>query len=171
MCRNQIRNRQQYSTMNPVIEQRQLKLFETLMEETSSMLNCEASQLLLIDPVQHKLKTKVAHKLPLREFELDEDVMGSVCTTAQLANVADFSRSKFFSSAKHANYLGSGIEVRTVLCVPVINTEHHVIGCLMVRGVSQSLAEHHQRAEFRPFIHAFFARISLRMMYDKFLGL
>jgi len=132
MCRRQIVDREQYTTMNPVIEARQMKLFETLMQETSSILKAEASHLLLIDPVRHKIRTKVGHQLPLAEFELDEDIMGKVCQRGQLVNSTDFQRSKYYVPEKHANYLNSGIEVRTRLCVPVINTERHVIGCLEV---------------------------------------
>ncbi|CAD7970509.1 unnamed protein product [Amoebophrya sp. A120] len=132
MCRAQIVLREQYTTMNPVIEQRQMKLFETLMEETSAILKAEASHLLLIDPVRQKLRTKVGHVLPLREFALDEDIMGKVCRRGQLVNSTDFQRSKYYKPEKHDNYLGTGLEVRTRLCVPVINTERHVIGCLEV---------------------------------------
>ncbi|CAD7946348.1 unnamed protein product [Amoebophrya sp. A25] len=132
MCRMQIVNREQYTTMNPVIEQRQMKLFETLMAETAGILRCEAAHLLLIDPVRQKLKTKVGHLLPLREFELNEDIIGKVCQRGQLVNIPDFPRSKYYDPAKHDNFLGTGIDIRTRLCVPVINTERHVIGCMEV---------------------------------------
>lgn len=83
MCKSQIGNRQAYASLNPVTQARDSKLFETLMEETSNLLNCEASQLLILDPQTGMLKTKCAHNLPLREFAADEDIMGAVCSTGR----------------------------------------------------------------------------------------
>jgi len=83
------------------------------MEETSALLNCECSQLLLFEGAsKEKLKTKVAHKLPLREFSVKEnDVIGSVCRTGELANIQDFTRTRFYDPRKHEKYLGQDVQV------------------------------------------------------------
>ena len=64
------------------------------MEETSSLLNCEASQLVLWDGRDH-LATKVAHKLPLQKYEVsDAELLGTVFKTGELANIQDFKRTR-----------------------------------------------------------------------------
>ena len=53
MCKRQVNSRQKMlmgaGSSDVYKQQRQNKLFETLMEETNGILNCEASQLLLLD--------------------------------------------------------------------------------------------------------------------------
>jgi hypothetical protein len=102
------------------------------MEETNSILNCEASQLLLLDhsvrpPV---LKTKVAAGLPMRTFPSTTDVMGEVISLGELSNIHDITRTKFYKPDVHNNYLGTEIDVRTVLCVPLFNTDDQIIGVI-----------------------------------------
>merc|ERR1712194_775133 len=96
----------------------------------------DCSQLLLIDPGKKTLKTKVAHKMPLREFRVDENLrgcaIGHVCLSGELVNVPDFQRSRFFTPEDHLNYIGGGQELRTSICVPLVNTDYVVIGCLEV---------------------------------------
>lgn len=58
--------------------------------------------------------------------------MGEVIRHGELCNIQDITRTKFYDPNVHNNYLGTEIDVRTVLCVPVFNTDDVIIGVFVV---------------------------------------
>ncbi len=56
--------------------------------------------------------------------------MGEVMGHGELSNIHDITRTRFYKPDVHNNYLGTEIDVRTVLCVPLFNTDDQIIGVI-----------------------------------------
>jgi len=124
-------------------EKDRLAVFDTVLGEVKEMLKAEASVLMFVDKETGGLKTAVADGVP--EFRSEQKgIMGSVIQTGQYANIEDVRQTKWYDPERHENYQGTGICVKSVLCMPVfgdiVNPEtgkYDVIGVIEVINKDQ----------------------------------
>lgn len=125
-------------------KQRQMQLYVPALAGITSMLGAEATALMLLDSTGHELYCEAIHgDLPKHSQQVGEGIAGLAVERGQVLNV-DASDSTWFDPGRHSNYQGSGMEVRSELCVPVFDTSRKCLGvikCLNKNGTPAFNAE------------------------------
>eukprot|EP00755_Sulcionema_specki_P029960 Sspe_Gene.18374::Locus_6596_Transcript_1_1_Confidence_1.000_Length_2835::g.18374::m.18374 len=112
--------------------ERQLdEVYKTVMERVSDMLGAEAAMLMLVDQETGELYTRATENVPEFRSPL-EGVKGYVVKTGKFVNIEDIRQTSFFEKSRHTNYRGSGVSVRSVLCMPILGKGDQVLGVVEV---------------------------------------
>ncbi len=110
------------------------KLLTLIMEESKSILNAEASSLLLYDREEKVLFFKVAtgdkgSKIKTIKLKLGQGIAGTCAKEKKVINVKDVSQDKrFFSSADEK----SSFQTKSILAVPLTGKKGKLLGVLEV---------------------------------------
>lgn len=119
-------------------EKDRLLVFDSVLVEVKEMLKAEASVLMFVDKETGELTSACADGVP--EFRSKQGgIMGNVIRTGQYANIEDVQETEWYDPERHHNYQGTGISVKSVLCMPVFDTilnektnKYEVIGVIEV---------------------------------------
>lgn len=119
-------------------EKDRLLVFDSVLVEVKEMLKAEASVLMFVDKETGELMSACADGVP--EFRSKQGgIMGNVIRTGQYANIEDVQETEWYDPDRHGDYQGTGISVKSVLCMPVFDTilnektnKYEVIGVIEV---------------------------------------
>lgn len=104
-------------------QKEQDEIFKSVVVKVGEMLSAEAVALMFTDPEKHKLHSKATTPNLPQEFEwsMDHGFMGHVARTGQFVSVADMREEALYVPALHDDLLGCGIQVRSLLCMPIFS--------------------------------------------------
>eukprot|EP00397_Hematodinium_sp_SG-2012_P003510 GEMP01003518.1.p1 GENE.GEMP01003518.1~~GEMP01003518.1.p1 ORF type:complete len:768 (+),score=126.45 GEMP01003518.1:36-2306(+) len=94
-------------------------VFATVLQEVKDILRAEASVLMFLDPEKDILHTAATGSLPAFTSKTTEGIMGYVIKSGKYVNIQDVRLTQWFDQNRHEDYQGTGINVRSVLCMPV----------------------------------------------------
>ncbi len=105
------------------------KLLETIIYETSKVLDAERSSLFLIDHARKEIWSKVAQDAEISEITLPlgKGIVGWVIENAKMANVEDVYNDKRFNPEIDKK---TGYKTRSILCTPIFSRDGKVIGAI-----------------------------------------
>ena len=95
-------------------------LYHTVLEAVSDMLDAEAAMLMLVDPDEDELFTRAAEGIPEFRSPIGEGVKGAVAKEGKFINIEDVRTTSYYKPERHDSYQGSGVAVKSVLCMPII---------------------------------------------------
>eukprot|EP01064_Diplonema_japonicum_P031580 TRINITY_DN5702_c0_g1_i1.p1 TRINITY_DN5702_c0_g1~~TRINITY_DN5702_c0_g1_i1.p1 ORF type:complete len:592 (+),score=138.97 TRINITY_DN5702_c0_g1_i1:1728-3503(+) len=139
LCERSLKNRG--TRLNTAQNARIEFLFGQVVEEVTAAVKAEAAQLLVLDRNTKELYTKVSDKLPAFRSPVSKGIMGEVVTSGQVVCVPDVRESIYFDESRHMNYQGTGMNVRSVLCHPILDEENDVIAVIEVINKQQKASE------------------------------
>jgi len=98
------------------------------MPDVKRIMKCEAVLLMAFKEEQEELQCLSAtDNLPnVKPWSVNDGIMGHVAKTSRYVNIADVSQSQYYFAPMHDNFQGSQIRVRSILCVPVMQSEKTV---------------------------------------------
>eukprot|EP00928_Gymnodinium_smaydae_P043537 TRINITY_DN29149_c0_g1_i1.p1 TRINITY_DN29149_c0_g1~~TRINITY_DN29149_c0_g1_i1.p1 ORF type:complete len:955 (-),score=120.26 TRINITY_DN29149_c0_g1_i1:245-3109(-) len=101
------------------------------MPDVERIMDAEAILLMAVDEESQMLKPlSASKKLPeVKPWAMDKGIMGHVAKTGRFVNIADVKQTDYFHGPMHKNFQGSNIEVKSILCVPVLSGSK-VVGVL-----------------------------------------
>eukprot|EP00747_Dinoflagellata_sp_TGD_P207333 gnl/TRDRNA2_/TRDRNA2_80907_c0_seq2.p1 gnl/TRDRNA2_/TRDRNA2_80907_c0~~gnl/TRDRNA2_/TRDRNA2_80907_c0_seq2.p1 ORF type:complete len:628 (+),score=110.46 gnl/TRDRNA2_/TRDRNA2_80907_c0_seq2:51-1886(+) len=121
-------------------EKEQSEVFQTVVDKVGTMLQAEGVALIRIgytegDNVPTYLTTlNTTPNLP--SFHIDftkyKGFMGHVATTGMFVNIADVREEPLYLPHVHDNLLGSGIRLKSLLCMPIFGQGHTVRALILV---------------------------------------
>lgn len=113
---------------------RELQLLPSLRhiaEATTALLQADRSTLFLYDPKTHELWSQVAQGEEERDIRFPSHlgIAGTVFTTRATINIPDaYTDSRFNQDLDRT----TGYHTRSILCMPLVNTEGHALGVIEV---------------------------------------
>lgn len=102
-------------------EAQKREMFQSVCSDVSDLLNAEATSMMLLDTATNELYTEATDTFPEFRSKLEEGIMGHCATTGKFVNIKDLETSELFDPVRHRNYRGTGIDIRSVICMPVLN--------------------------------------------------
>lgn len=107
-------------------------IFNKVVSKVAEMLNAEAAQLLFLDEQRGDLVSKhFTINLRPHRWLVCDGFIGRVATTGQFVNVADIQEEPQYDPSLHDDFLGCGITVKSILCMPVF-VGGKVAGCISI---------------------------------------
>eukprot|EP01059_Diplonema_ambulator_P012000 TRINITY_DN2208_c0_g2_i1.p1 TRINITY_DN2208_c0_g2~~TRINITY_DN2208_c0_g2_i1.p1 ORF type:complete len:570 (+),score=234.20 TRINITY_DN2208_c0_g2_i1:140-1849(+) len=159
LCEKSLKNRG--TRLNTAQNTRIDFLFRLVVEEVTTALNAEAAQLLVVDKTNDVLFTKVSDKLPAFRSPLKDGIMGKVVSTGQVLCIPDVRESVYFDKRRHVNYQGTGINVKSVLCHPIIDDTNQVIA--VIEAINKKPPETEFTTKDMAFVNAVASHLALNM--------
>ena len=106
-------------------------LIEKILEKTSQLLQGDRASVFLVDRQRGELWNKVAQGMATAEirFPMDRGIAGHVATTGEVLNIPDAYESRHFNPDIDQK---TGYRTRSLLCVPIRDHRHEVIGVVSV---------------------------------------
>merc|ERR1711920_1030408 len=99
-----------------------MTLYVPALEGIRNCVGAEATALMLLDHRNEELYTEVIDgPLPKHRTKLGEGIIGSAVETGQTLTV-DLNDTGWFNKERHRNYQGTGMDVRSELVVPLMDT-------------------------------------------------
>mmetsp|Transcript_63482 Transcript_63482/g.112899 ORF Transcript_63482/g.112899 Transcript_63482/m.112899 type:complete len:627 (-) Transcript_63482:44-1924(-) len=127
------------------------EMFHGVIDTVAQLLDCEAAMLLLIDQDKKELYPRTSSEESLDHFRtpVGKGISGTVASTGQFLKIDDLPQTDYHRPERHDNYFGTGIKVKSVLCVPIFGTdpidkEYKVLGVLQVinkRGTDKGFSD------------------------------
>ncbi|CAE7694768.1 pde-5, partial [Symbiodinium pilosum] len=100
------------------------EMFDVVVDSVTQLLDCEAALLFLVDYEKGHLYLRSSSDHTIKgNLRLGEGVAGRVAATGHFMNVDDLRKTELYNPARHENYFGTGVFVRSVLCMPVIGVD------------------------------------------------
>ncbi len=96
-------------------------MLDSVVRDVSDLLNAEATIMMMLDKESNELYTRATENIPEFRSRLDEGIMGHCATTGKFINLESVAASEFYDENRHVNYRGTGIDIKSVLCMPVLN--------------------------------------------------
>lgn len=114
-------------------EKEREEVFESVINKVGQILNAQAVGLMLVDKERGDLvSTHESLNLPHSfRWKMDQGFIGHVATTGQFVNIPNVEDEPLYDPAVHDNLLGTGIKVKSILCMPVFK-EQNVNGVIVV---------------------------------------
>jgi len=114
-------------------EKAQEVVYATVVEKLTKMLGAEAAVLMLADEKTDELYIKAGSSNLEKGFRFNraDGFMGSVATDGHVVNIADVKEEPLYIPERHDNFAGSGLEIKSLLCVPIF-AKGCVAGMIMV---------------------------------------
>lgn len=95
-------------------------IFQKVVEKVAQMLNAEAAELLFVDHEKGDLHARhVTSNLTPHRRKFTEGFIGHSVSTGQFVNVADIQDEPQYTPSLHDNFLGTGMAVQSMICMPV----------------------------------------------------
>lgn len=155
---------------NEGVRQRQEKereeVFESVITKVREILQAEALSLLFVDEASGDLVSahQTANLPNAHRWKMNEGFIGHVYSTGQFVNVADIRDEFLYRPALHDNFLGTGIKVQSILCMPVFRG-NKVTGVIAVINKTGNGIAFSQKDE--DVLSAICSHISVAMADDK----
>lgn len=112
--------------------------FEVAISKVQEILQAEAVGLLLFNQERNELvASHQTSNLPASfHWGVDEGVIGHVAKTGNFINIADIKDESLYDPKLHDNYLNTGIEVQSILCMPIFKggEVHGVVSVINKKG-------------------------------------
>jgi adenylate cyclase len=107
------------------------RLLNRIIGATTDLLDAERSSLLLYDPKQDQLWSRVAEGLETREIRVpaDQGIAGAVFTSGITENISDPYADPRFNKAVDQQ---TGFKTRSILCMPIVNKAGEKLGVTQV---------------------------------------
>jgi len=104
-------------------------LIQTIMNKASEIVDADRATLFLIDSETKELWSKVAHGAKEIRFDMSQGIAGKVAVSGKTLNIPDAYEHPLFNKAIDVK---TGYRTKTILCVPIRNTEGKVTGVTQV---------------------------------------
>ena len=112
------------------------RLLEMILDETTQVMEADRSSLFLVDREKQELWTKIAQGTTEIRLPIGKGISGAVAKTGEIINIPDAYADKRFNPETDKR---TGYRTKTILCVPMKNSEGSIIGVIQVlnkkRGV------------------------------------
>lgn len=113
--------------------QRRAELYLPALNGISKVLQAQATALMLLDDSNAELYSEaIAGDLPKHKNKLGEGIAGKCAVQGRVHNVERSAREDSFDKDRHDDYLGSGIDVHSELCVPMFDSKQKCLGVIKV---------------------------------------
>jgi len=113
-------------------EKEQQAVFQSMVEKVAQMLHADAAALMLVDRERGDLySNNVTQSIRHFRWRKEDGFMGHAATTGKFVNVADVREDSHYDPLLHDDFLGSGIKVQSLLCMPVWH-KGEVVGLINV---------------------------------------
>lgn len=113
------------------MEKQQQLLFQHVVDRVADIVHAEAAMLLFVDKEKGDLyTTNVTSNLHPTRWPRDFGFIGHSAMTGKFVNVADVHEEAMYDAKVHENFLGSGMTIKSLLCMPIWG-EGEVIGMLV----------------------------------------
>lgn len=108
-------------------------IFDTVIKKVGNILGAEAISLMLLDKERGDLySTHESTNLPKGfRWSTEGTIVGNVAKTGKFVNVADVRDEPLYNPGIHDNMVGTGIRVKSILCMPIF-TEGEVAGVVLL---------------------------------------
>jgi phosphoserine phosphatase len=103
------------------------ELLDLIVNETTSVLNCERASLFLYDPDRHEFYTKIAHGLEMLRIPADRGIIGASASQRKIINVGDAYNDPRFNPEVDRK---SGYHTSNILSCPLIDYDERLVGVL-----------------------------------------
>jgi len=117
-------------------------MYDHVVVAVEDMLNVEAAVIAFVDEEKQELYSRSAAHHGSQEFEirigLAEGILGRVASTGHFLNIADIrapESNEYYVPQIHDDFGGTGVRVRSVLCMPVFGYNSKTGHCDKVVGV------------------------------------
>ena len=130
LCERSLKN--QGTRLNSAQNARIDYLFHLVMDEVTSALEVEAAQLLVLDKEANELYTKSSSNVPAFRTPVGYGIMGRVVEKGEVMCINHIEDSEYYDKGRHTHYQGTSLDVTGVLCHPIIDSNHDVIGVIEV---------------------------------------
>jgi len=123
-------------------------MYEKAISGAKEMLGAEAAMIMLVDHEKQELYSRTAtitggyRGLENIRSPFGEGIMGRVATSGTFMNIQDLTAPEnqhIYDAERHNNYRGTGIEVRSVLCMPIFGKNENSGKADRVVGVVEVL--------------------------------
>ena len=109
------------------------RLFNDVLAQLKDTFNSEASMLLLVDKEKNQLVSRSKTPgMPDLRSSIDEGIMGRVARTGRAVLINDLPNDLAYDEERYVNYKNTGINVQSVLCHPIFDSNRTVIGVIEV---------------------------------------
>lgn len=113
-------------------EKMQSIIFQKATEKVSEMMHAEAAMLMFVDKDKGDLYARnVTKNLHCIRWRMDHGFIGHAARTGKFVNVADVHEEQFYDPKLHDNFMGTGMVIRSLLCMPVWS-KGEVLGVICV---------------------------------------
>lgn len=118
------------------------RLLELILDETTGVMEAQRSSLFLVDEDKQEIWSKIAQASAEIRLPIGKGIAGMVAKTGKIINIPDAYADKRFNQDFDKR---SGFRTRSILCVPIKNSDGDIIGVIQVlnkkQGVFDSLDE------------------------------
>lgn len=129
-CEKSMRKTGSQLWSNSGASQRRKLLYQPALEGLRGVLHAEAAAIMLVDRKTRMLETEVVDgPLPPHRTPVGQGVAGEAVEHAHAIRVDENDRS-WFDEVRHSDYVGSGMEVRNELVVPLFDTSRKCLGVI-----------------------------------------
>ncbi|MBR5555196.1 GAF domain-containing protein [bacterium] len=113
-------------------------LLKVIAEETKNAMQADRCTVFIYDKEKNELWSKVALGLDSQEirFPADKGLAGYVVKTGETLNIADAYNDLRFNKEVD---LKTGYRTKTILCMPIMNNNHEIIGAFQVLNKSEGV--------------------------------
>ncbi|CAK0890766.1 unnamed protein product [Prorocentrum cordatum] len=113
-------------------EKEKSEILQAVINKVLDIAQAEVVGMMFLDKEQGDLKvTHGSANMPKnRRWKLDAGFIGHVATTGQFVNIADLQEELLYDPEEHEDFLGTGVKVQSVLCMPIFQ-EGKVHGVLV----------------------------------------
>jgi len=117
-------------------------MYEHVVVAVEDLLHAEAAMIVLVDHQTQELYTLSAAHHGTQEFDfrmrMGEGIIGKVAESGHFVNIADIKAPEsrqYYTPEIHDNFRGTGIRVKSCLCMPIIGYDEETGKCDKVMGV------------------------------------
>jgi GAF domain-containing protein len=107
------------------------QLFDSVITQVAKFFGAEAATVMLLDKERNDLYTMASENMPEFRTPVGTGIMGSVAQTKRFINLADVRRTPLYDEKRHRNYQGTGMDVTSVLCMPILD-DGEVVGVVEI---------------------------------------
>jgi len=118
------------------------QMYDHVVVAVEDLLHAEAAMIVLVDHQKQELYSRSAAHHGSKEFEfrmrMGEGIIGKVASTGQFVNIADLRAPEgrmYYTPEIHDNFSGTGIQVKSCLCMPIFGYDEDTQKCDKVLGV------------------------------------
>lgn len=107
-------------------------MLQRVVNKVRDLLGAEAASLCFIDAPRKELYSKATtENLPRFRWTTDRGFMGHVFQSGQYVNIVDVAEEPLYVPELHDNFMGSGIRVKNLLCMPIFE-RGEIVGLMVV---------------------------------------
>jgi len=132
---------------NSTSRERRMALYVPALNGVAQLIDAQSVALMLVDEMAEELYTEaIAGDIPKHKTRVGQGIAGAAVKRGEILSVdrRDPHWKHFFNDDRHTNYLGSGVDIRSELCVPLFDSSRKCLGviqCINKQGGGSFNAE------------------------------